>query len=546
MGTPRSAKLHDSIVLLLLKNRAVSVAATGTVHRSYYKALPRPFTTQRRCQKLRSILPSDKNCHSSGNIPHKQDLYYNSTTVTVEQQQHSYCPTKYHVGSHNNNASPRAYAIKPPTTTMTQHDYQRRGFIRNQLLRSTSGNNNNNNSSSSKIRSFSSPFTFYQHNRHFHCAKRQLMTGTDPSIAPNPLPRSSDNITDFDNGGNRGRGRGRGRGPGRGRGQQFHNTNDGEFHTHQRHFHYQSSSSHYSRGRHEVPFGYTPTARQTQEYTSYSNKKQGLPSSLLTRQSPRESYMKLSQQPSTVLAEPIDDKKLLILDLNGTLASRTTNRRSMYVRPYQDKFLDYIFRHFKVMVWSSAQPHSVNSMCRLFGSYVDDLLLTWDRRYFNLSTGDYNRKTVTLKDLEVVWRALGQDTYDASNTILVDDSPAKAILQPYNSIHLKEFDHTSPTFRKYGEAELLHVVRYLEQVRIQSNVCSFMREQPFVSPDPSQDKENEFRVYHYVFDQEGRRLHSFEPKEPEAGEAEVGNESDDDDIDVVVAQLEQKLKSTTI
>ena len=225
----------------------------------------------------------------------------------------------------------------------------------------------------------------------------------------------------------------------------------------------------------------------------------------------------------------------------------------MYVRPYQDKFLDYIFKHFQVMVWSSAQPHSVTKMCQLFGDYEPDLLRAWDRRYFNLSTSDYNRKSQTLKDLEIVWGGLGDDhEFDATNTILIDDSPAKAIIQPYNSIHLCEFDHTSPNFLKHGEDELLHVVQYLEQLRNQSNVCSFMRQEPFKSVDPTQNKvegrdnEDDFKSYHYICGQEGRQLHVFGSPEKQKDKKEKGKEEKKDEHEEDIRKIEEQLKSTKL
>ncbi|KAI8139901.1 NLI interacting factor-like phosphatase-domain-containing protein [Fennellomyces sp. T-0311] len=248
---------------------------------------------------------------------------------------------------------------------------------------------------------------------------------------------------------------------------------------------------------------------------------------------PSEQYIALSQQASTLLEEPVP-KKLLILDLNGTLVSRTKARDSMYVRPYQDKFIDYIFRYFHVMVWSSAQPHSVAYMCELFDGRDNELILKWDRRMFGLTSAQYNSKSITIKDLEKVWKALDAK-FDATNTVLLDDSPVKAQLQPYNSIHLREFSHTSPTFHSHGESELLHVVRYLGKVRVQSNVCSFMKETPFVPPDPTQDRDNEnsFEAYHYIFGQKERRLVDFRAKEEEEEEDQV-------------TQLLRLLKSTQI
>lgn len=69
-------------------------------------------------------------------------------------------------------------------------------------------------------------------------------------------------------------------------------------------------------------------------------------------------------------------KKLLVLDLNGTLIFRnknSSNSRTAYPRPYLKSFLEYLLQkeeegnvdglgQWSVFVWSSAQPHNVRGM----------------------------------------------------------------------------------------------------------------------------------------------------------------------------------------
>ncbi|ORY93915.1 HAD-like domain-containing protein [Syncephalastrum racemosum] len=251
------------------------------------------------------------------------------------------------------------------------------------------------------------------------------------------------------------------------------------------------------------------------------------PSSNAPAFGPTEAYKTVSLEPSVEQDSP--SKKLLILDLNGTLVSRI-QKSSMYVRPYQDRFLDYIFEHFTVMVWSSAQPHSVARMCRLFNQHSPNLKLMWDRSHFGLSRADYNRKCATHKNLDRVWAVLTE--FDATNTVLLDDSPAKAVFQPYNSLHLSEFDHKNPLFQKHGERELLHVMRYLDILRKQSNVCSYMRQNPYTPSSPAEDpdQENSFSVYHYVYQRTDRRLVDFRPRP-------IQNASAEEDIDKVAEKM---------
>ncbi|KAI9021657.1 HAD-like domain-containing protein [Phycomyces nitens] len=209
---------------------------------------------------------------------------------------------------------------------------------------------------------------------------------------------------------------------------------------------------------------------------------------------PSKEYMELVMQ-TTKCSDPLK-KKLLILDMNGTLVSRTASK-AMYVRPYQDRFLDYIFKHFEVMVWSSAQPINVDRMCRMFEAHRPNLLKVWDRTSFNLTPAEYNKKTLTIKDLEIIWRKF--DKYNATNTIMLDDSTEKLTMQPHNHVHIKTFDHLCPQFRKHGEQELLSVINYLDKLTKTDNVCNYIYTDRYVSPATNGHKDNSFDCYHYQF-----------------------------------------------
>jgi hypothetical protein len=101
---------------------------------------------------------------------------------------------------------------------------------------------------------------------------------------------------------------------------------------------------------------------------------------------PSSEYVAASDGPSDSLDDPSSSRKLLVLDLNGTLLHRSPRAikggsrypmpgqqgfrprlRSVHSRPYMPSFKSYIFHPstkgwLDVMVWSSAQPHSVDDM----------------------------------------------------------------------------------------------------------------------------------------------------------------------------------------
>ena len=183
-------------------------------------------------------------------------------------------------------------------------------------------------------------------------------------------------------------------------------------------------------------------------------------------------YLSSSRIPSSIITDPTSHRKLLVLDLNGTLIHRpklrpgqkhsTANLRPAHPRPYMPSLCRYI-DHPKtkswldVMVWSSAQPHSVEDMVKkaFSGLSEEHFLAVWARDTFGLTPEKYRmshslaslvltfdlqfaeQKVLTIKDLNVIWKAFPQ--HSSSSTVLLDDSPRKAQLQPWNHIVLQEY-----------------------------------------------------------------------------------------------------------
>lgn len=135
---------------------------------------------------------------------------------------------------------------------------------------------------------------------------------------------------------------------------------------------------------------------------------------------PTAEYLSTSLHPSTHLPSPSSSRKLLILDLNGTLVyrgphvrartafqpypdvdpksgdrSHVPRLRTVHPRPYLPSFCAYIFHpHTKAwldtMIWSSAQPHSVADMVeRCFSVQKTGLVAVWARDTLGLNAHDY-------------------------------------------------------------------------------------------------------------------------------------------------------------
>lgn len=133
-------------------------------------------------------------------------------------------------------------------------------------------------------------------------------------------------------------------------------------------------------------------------------------------QLPSPVYLALAEQPPTRVEDPASLRKLLVLDLNGTLLHRSPHvprpkqrgyherdaggnvlprLRAVHPRPYMSAFRKYVFAPetkawLDVMVWSSAQPHSVDDMVdKCFGEDKKKMLAVWARDTLGLSSDSY-------------------------------------------------------------------------------------------------------------------------------------------------------------
>ncbi|KAG6887037.1 hypothetical protein C0992_001118 [Termitomyces sp. T32_za158] len=290
---------------------------------------------------------------------------------------------------------------------------------------------------------------------------------------------------------------------------------------------------------HDWPSRYTRPHRHASRRTPSPPPRPQMPTS------PSPEYIAESKKPSARLTVPTETRKLLILDLNGTLVYRTPHvqrefrssrrhartaqhhqaydhgapsysqhdsrlsnsshalpsrphqpsspthadptalrpLRVVHPRPYIRAFREYLFHPttrawLDTMVWSSAQPHSVADMVnRCFGHTQHELLAVWARDTLGLEDKDYSkplplpfplpllnspksphtdRKTQTTKNLTKPWselritpsssssRSPSSDPntpqfHSARTTLLMDDSPLKAYLQPYNHLCVREY-----------------------------------------------------------------------------------------------------------
>jgi len=131
------------------------------------------------------------------------------------------------------------------------------------------------------------------------------------------------------------------------------------------------------------------------------------------RTKPTDHYLSSSLRPSWRLDDPTRSRKLLVLDLNGSLLLRSPHKqkqlsshtrplRTVYTRPYLAAFTSYIFhketrKWLDTMVWSSAQPHSVRDMVeKCFQGRSNALKAIWARDTLGLTQAEYRTSSHNL------------------------------------------------------------------------------------------------------------------------------------------------------
>ncbi|PWZ39817.1 hypothetical protein Zm00014a_022679 [Zea mays] len=205
--------------------------------------------------------------------------------------------------------------------------------------------------------------------------------------------------------------------------------------------------------------------------------------------------------PSSPLTKQMK-KKLLILDLNGLLADINQDRHNAHLshgtirgklvfkRPYCDDFLRFCMHHFELGIWSSRLRANVDAAVDIL--MEDDvkqrLLFCWDLSKCT-GTGFYTlenkTKPLVLKELKKLWDDLPwrqQGEFSPSNTLLLDDSPYKALRNPpHTAIFPCPYSYKDDKDDALGPGGDLRL--YLESLATTADdVQRYVRDHPFGQP----------------------------------------------------------------
>nr|XP_043616182.1 uncharacterized protein LOC122588108 [Erigeron canadensis] len=197
-------------------------------------------------------------------------------------------------------------------------------------------------------------------------------------------------------------------------------------------------------------------------------------------------------------------KKLVIFDVNGLLADVVLSgpkdvkadvvikRRAIFKRPFLDDFLSFCFERFNVGIWSSRTKPVLDPVVDfLLGDLKNKLLFLWDASKCTnsgLRTPEDRHKPIVFKDLRKIWDKKDTEnrwvkgTFNESNTLLLDDSPYKALLNPKHSgIYPASYTYKNKDDDFLGPKGELRI--YLEGLVAADSVKSYVEQHPFGQDD---------------------------------------------------------------
>ncbi|XP_020234923.1 ubiquitin-like domain-containing CTD phosphatase 1 isoform X3 [Cajanus cajan] len=163
-------------------------------------------------------------------------------------------------------------------------------------------------------------------------------------------------------------------------------------------------------------------------------------------------------------------------------------RLPVFKRPFYLEFLNFCLEKFEVGVWSSRTKKNIDSIIDyLMGNMKQRLLFCWDLSHCtetSFKTLENKYKPVVFKDLRKIWDKHDSNLpwekgyYNESNTLLLDDSPYKALLNPpCNSVFPHTFKFQSQSDKSLGAGGDLR--QYLDGLANAENMVKYVEQHPF-------------------------------------------------------------------
>lgn len=135
----------------------------------------------------------------------------------------------------------------------------------------------------------------------------------------------------------------------------------------------------------------------------------------------------------------------------------------VFERPGLQKFLDWVFNHFNVMVWSAASPEYVEFIAKNIieknGRKLEYVLNSENCEDSQQIFGENH-----IKNLKMLWDIHDLESYGPFNTLIIDDLKMVCKVQPKNSINIKSYNVTKKE-EAIGDKELKRIKKMLKKIR---------------------------------------------------------------------------------
>lgn len=177
----------------------------------------------------------------------------------------------------------------------------------------------------------------------------------------------------------------------------------------------------------------------------------------------------------------------------------------VYNRPHMREFIEWVHDHFEVGVWSSANTQNTKRLVDyVWGAHVSKISFIWGQeRCSNIGipveSATKRKHPMFLKELKNVWsqkKKTGLARFNQSNTLLIDDSPYKAIRNPANTaIHPRGYTvYEMATDDMLSERGALRV--YLEEMSRATSIPDFVKGKPWNGGEITEEQRQEIERAH--------------------------------------------------
>lgn len=141
----------------------------------------------------------------------------------------------------------------------------------------------------------------------------------------------------------------------------------------------------------------------------------------------------------------------------------------VFARPGLESFMDYLFEHFNVGVWTAAESEYALFIIRHFIETKPNRKLKFIFYRYHVDAAEQRYGENRIKDLRLLWEHYKLFNVYPCNTILIDDLIDVKNTNPQNVFRLKSFDMMNgakPNLAAITDRELDNVKDTLEQLRL--------------------------------------------------------------------------------